>query len=181
MAGLPVAAVLSQLRAPSGARLPVEATELVASFVPRSLAFGSLPYPFGGFYELSPFRDEVVSYGEMRRRIYRYIVDGETVGGPEAELYEPGWRGDNFEVIVEYGIKLLMFLGLDDRVALYSIFLPPVSSQGCELRALALCMCIGFRVSRARERWVHEHGETPEVIEWDSEVVAWRDLRMSDP
>jgi hypothetical protein len=168
--------------------LPVDAAELVCSFLPRSLAFGAMPYPFGrpvrhmygGFYAPVPFRDEVVSYDEMRQRIHRYIVDGETVGGPDAVYSDVGWRTDNFEVIVEYGIKLVMFLGLDDRVTLWSIFLPPISSQPGSCRAYFLCLSIGLSLRGIGFDWRNAHGTTPEAIEWSAEVRAWDDLWMGE-
>jgi hypothetical protein len=168
--------------------LPVDAAELVCSFLPRSLAFGAMPYPFGrpvrhmygGFYAPVPFRDEVVSYDEMRQRIHRYIVDGETVGGPDAVYSDVGWRTDNFEVIVEYGIKLVMFLGLDDRATLWSIFLPPISSYPGGCRALFLCLSIGLSLSGVCLDWTNAHGTTPEAIEWSAEVSAWEDLWMGE-
>jgi hypothetical protein len=188
MADLPIAVPLAQLRTSAGARLPADITALIASYAPRSLAFGSLSYPFGrlvrnplgGFYAPVPNRDEVVSYDEMRQRIYRYIVEGETVGGHDAIDNNPAWRGDHFEVIVEYGIKLVMFLGLDDQVVLRSIFLPPISSYNCRRRMLFLCMDLGLCLSSISYEWRNAHGVTPEFIEWRAEVSAWDALWMGD-
>jgi hypothetical protein len=164
--------------------LPVDAAELVCSFLPRSLAFDSMPFPFGrpvrheyGFYAGVP--QEVVSYDEMRQRIHRYIVDGETVGGPDVCSLH-GMSGENFEVIIEYGIKLVMFLGLDDRVTLLSIFLPPISSQPGVCRAYYLCLCMGLSLGRVWDEWRTAHGTTPEAIEWSAEVHAWYDIWMGE-
>jgi hypothetical protein len=188
MAGLPIAVPLAQLRTSAGARLPADITALIASYAPRSLAFGSMSYPFGrlvhapygGFYAPVPNRDEVVSYDEMRQRIYRYIFEGETVGGHDAIDNDPAWRGDHFEVIVEYGIKLVMFLGLDDQVTLQSIFLPPISSYNCRRRSLFLCFELGLCVRAISYEWATLHGVTPEIIEWRADASAWDTLWMSD-
>jgi hypothetical protein len=141
-----------------------------------------MPYPFGrlvrnplgGFYAPVPNRDEVVSYDEMRQRIYRYIVEGETVGGHDVIDNNPAWRGDHFEVIVEYGIKLVMFLGLDDQVTLWSIFLPPISSYNGGRRMLFLCLNITLRLYSISSEWRNAHG----VIEWSADESAWDALWM---
>ena len=161
MAGVPVAALLARLRAPSGDRLPDEVTKIVASFVPRSLAFGSLPMPRSG---------EVVSLDEMRERIYRYIVAGETVGGLEAVGGLPGWHPGNFEVLVEYVIKLLIFLGLEDRVTLQSIFTPPVL-EWARSRAMLLSISIEWTLAGFRMQWVRDHGPSPAASAWRDEVA----------
>jgi hypothetical protein len=184
MAALPIPALLTQLRAPSGARLPDDVTTLVASFATRTGAFGSMPYPFGrlvpafygGFYAPLPNRDEVVSYDEMRQRIYRYIFDGETVGGPRVVDNDIGWKFDHYNIIKEYGIRLVMFLGLEDLVTLRSIFLPPTSSGRCRRRSLFLCFDMGLSLSGISHDWTKVHGKTPEVIEWRADCRVWHAL-----
>ena len=168
MAGVPVAALLAQLRAPSGDRQPEDVTQIVASFVPRSLAFGSLPMPRRGV---------VVSLDEMRERIYRYIVAGETVGGLEAVLGRPGWHPGNFEVLVEYGIKLVIFLGLEDRVTLQSIFTPPVL-EWARSRAILLSMVIEWALAGFHGQWVRDHGPSPAASAWGDEVAIWHVVWM---
>ena len=171
MAGLPVAAVLSQLRAPSGARLPVEVTELVASLVPRS--FSSLPRPRFG---------EVVSPGELREKIYRYIVAGEGVGGPETfpgEYYS--LYPESLHAIVEHGIELLFFIGLEDRVTLLSIFKPPVWGYARQ-RAWLLMNSIYERLYDWLYKSAYAHGgQTPAFHAFDANLEAWWVVRGSGP
>jgi hypothetical protein len=168
LAGVPIAALLARLRAPSGDRMPEDVTKIVASFVPRSLAFGSLPFPRSG----------AVSLDEMRERIYRYIVDGETVGGLEAIYSRPGWHHGNFEVLVDYGIEILIFIGLEDRVTLQSIFTPPVL-EWARSRAYLLSMTIEWKLAGFHMQWVSDHGPSPAASAWHDEVATWHVMWMN--
>jgi hypothetical protein len=167
---VPVTALLARLHTPSGDRLPVDVAKIVASFVPRSLAFGSLP---------SCLRtSEVVSLDEMRERIYRYIVVGDTVGGSEAMLGRPGWHYENFEVLIDYGIKILIFIGLEDCVTLQSIFSPPVVDLAIA-RGYLLSFNIDMRLEGFHSTWVHDHGPSPATRAWHDEVMTWRGVWLN--
>ena len=125
-----------------------------------------------------PRRGVVVSLDEMRERIYRYIVAGETVGGLEAFMDRPGWHPGNFEVLVEYGIKLLIFLGLEERVTLQSIFTPPVL-EWARSRAMLLSMVIEWTLAGFQMQWVRDHGPPPAASAWGDEVATWHVVWMS--
>jgi hypothetical protein len=167
LAGVPVAALLARLRTPSGDRMPEDVTEIVASFVPRSLAFGSLPFPRSG----------ALSLDEMRERIYRYIVDGETVGGAGAHSRSPEWHPGNFEVLVDYGIEILIFIGLEDRVTLQSIFTPPVLDLA-RYRAGWLSLNMYGKLAGLRHTWVHDHGPSPAASAWEDEAGTLPDILL---
>jgi hypothetical protein len=156
-----VTALLVQLRTSSGARLPEEVTELVASFVPRS--FSSLTRPCQG---------EVVSPSELREKIYRYIMAGETVGGPEAFPGGRIWYGYGFDVMVEHGIELLFLIGLEEFVTLQSIFNPPAWGHAYA-RAGILRLSIACTLGGFHARWVLEHGPSPAASTFGDDVEAW--------
>jgi hypothetical protein len=152
---------LVQLRTSSGARLPQDAVELVASFVPRS--FSSLTRPRQG---------EVVSPSELREKIYRYIMDGETVGGPEAFPGRGIWFCSGFDVMVEHGIELLFLIGLEGYATLQSIFNPPAWGHAYA-RAGILRLGIACTLGGFHARWVLEHGPSPAASTFHGDVDAW--------
>ena len=163
LAGVPIAALLARLRTPSGDRMPEDVTEIVASFVPRSLSFGSLPFPRSG----------ALSLDEMRERIYRFIGAGEFVGysRPIGGLTEYDFQG-HYKVLAAYGIEILMSVGLEDRVTLQSIFCPPVVDTA-QYRAWAITWKINMALSIFYNTLRREHGPSPAASVFDDEIRAW--------
>jgi hypothetical protein len=166
LAGVPIAALLARLRTPSGERMQEDVTEIVASFVPRSLAFGSLPFPRSG----------ALSLDEMRERIHRFISAGEFDGysRPVDGRIEWDFQG-HYKVLAAYGIEILMSVGLEDRVTLQSIFSPPVVDMA-RYRASAIAFEINLTLIIFHDTWVQEHGPSPAASVFHDEMEAWHTL-----
>jgi hypothetical protein len=137
MAGLPVAAVLSQLRAPSGARLPVEAAELVASFLPT------------GFDLLPPMRPNRRTLAQQVEFLYEYFTKhllGEIYDedGSEDEYILEMFADtdeDYMEMLEDTTVSVMQLVGVRGptaRATMLSIFAPPVTSSLHLMRASRL-------------------------------------------
>ena len=114
MAGLPVAAVLSQLRAPSGARLPVEVTELVASFLPT------------GFDLLRPMYPNRRSLAQQFEFLYGFFIGDELSEDEELSDDELWQRLEDTTIRV---MQMVGVRGQTARATMLSIFAPPVTSS----------------------------------------------------
>ena len=114
MAGLPVAAVLSQLRAPSGARLPVEVAKLVASFLPR------------GFDLLRPMYPNKRSLAQQCAFLYEYFTGIEESEDEELSDDELWQRLEDTTIRV---MQMVGVRGPTARATMLSIFAPPVTSS----------------------------------------------------
>jgi hypothetical protein len=169
LAGVPIATLLDRLRTPSGDRMPEDVTKIVASFVPRSLSFGSFPFPRSGALG-------ALSLDEMRDRIHRFIGAGEFTGYTDFMADDIGYA--DYDVMRAYGIEILMAVGLEDRVRLQSIFAPPVVGIA-QRRAAITCLWIWMALRIIHSRWVREHGPSPAASVFHDEMEAWYTLYIT--
>ncbi len=114
---------------------------------------------------------EVVSLGELRERIYRYIVDGEGVGGPEMTLGMPHWPGPGFRQIKYDAVELIRLIGVapSEHVTLHSIFHPPVYGKAL-LRAGLLAMAVNGMMFAAGLDETLAHGSSPATVAWSADA-----------
>ena len=111
MAGLPIAALLAQMRTCSGSRLPEEVAKIVASFVPT------------GFDLLMPMRPNRRTLAHQCAWLHTYITI--------MEESEDGWTDEELSSMLEDTTVAVMQLvgvrGPTARVTMLSIFAPPLT------------------------------------------------------
>ena len=122
MAGVPVAALLAQLRAPSGDRLPEEVTRIVASFVPKGFDLLMPMYALGSKRPLA----------EHCAFLHAYITGVDANEGDEFSDDESHFKLEEASVIV---MQLVGVGGPTARATMLSIFAPPVTSGRLRGRA----------------------------------------------
>jgi hypothetical protein len=114
MAGLPVAALLAQLRAPCGDRLPEEVAQHVASFLPTGFDLLMPMYALGSKRPLA----------EHCAFLHAYITGVDANEDEEFSDDESHFKLEETSVIV---MQLVGVRGPTARATMLSIFRPPVT------------------------------------------------------